>query len=531
MHLNGLLFYLVTRRKVEALQIFLMTAIFIIAVCGLVYQLLAGTISSYLVGDSVYQFSLVIGLFMSSMGLGSFLSRFINKKLHDWFILVEILTGMAGGLSAIVLFIAFARFDNYTPFLLIVSITIGTLIGLELPIILRIVKDYNTLKIVLSNVMTADYAGALFASLLFPIILVPQLGLIRTGLMFGTMNVGVAAAAIHIFRDRLEARKSLTILAVSSILLLGTCFVYADNISTYTEDVLYKDDIIYATTSPYQRVVVTKTKTDVRMFINGSIQFSSQDEYRYHEALVFPAMAAAHSRRNILVVGGGDGLAAREILKFAEVEKLTIVDIDPAITEFARNNQLMRSLNKDSMRNPKTLIVNDDAWKFLEKDQQLYDVIIIDLPDPDDLSLSRLYSRTFYRLLAQKLARGGKIVTQATSPLYSHKAFWCIYNTFKAIENPMYKSETASETVYLEAKAYNCYVPSFGTWGFVMASNTPINWEKISIDLPARFANTDCIQVMQHFPPDIGFIETEINTIDTHVIKTYYEEGWELWAI
>jgi len=513
------------------LQVFLLTAVFLIAVCGLVYQLLAGTISSYLVGDSVYQFSLVIGLFMSSMGLGSFLSRFINDKLHDWFVLVEILTGMAGGLSSIVLFIAFARIDNYTPFLLLVSVTIGTLIGLELPIILRIVKEHDTLKIVVSNVMTVDYAGALFASLLFPIILVPQLGLVRTGLMFGTMNVAVAASAIYVFKERLQSRNSLVALATTGIILLGTCFVYADHISTFTEDTLYKDEIIYSTTSPYQRVVVTRTKNDIRMFINGSIQFSSQDEYRYHEALVFPAMASAHSRRNILVIGGGDGLAAREILKFAEVEKITIVDIDPAITTFARDNMLMRDLNKDSMRNPKTMIVNDDAWKYLENVQEMFDVIIIDLPDPDNLSLSRLYSKTFYRLLAGKLARGGKIVTQATSPLYAHKAFWCIYNTFAAIENPLFKSDTASETVYLQPEAYHCYVPSFGSWGFVMASNAPFSWQNIEIGVPARFVNNDFIKVMNRFPPDIARVETDVNTIDTHVVKSYYEEGWEKWAL
>jgi spermidine synthase len=513
------------------LQVFLLTAVFLVAVCGLVYQLLAGTISSYLVGDSVYQFSLVIGLFMSSMGLGSFLSRFINDKLHDWFVLVEILTGMAGGLSSIVLFIAFARIENYTPFLLLVSVTIGTLIGLELPIILRIVKEHDTLKIVVSNVMTVDYAGALFASLLFPIILVPQLGLVRTGLMFGTMNVAVAASAIYVFKDRLKARNSLLALAVTGMLLLGTCFVYADNISTFTEDTLYKDEIIYSTTSPYQRVVVTRTKNDIRMFINGSIQFSSQDEYRYHEALVLPAMASAHSRRNILVIGGGDGLAAREILKFTEVEKITIVDIDPAITTFARDNLLMRNLNKDSMRNPKTLIVNDDAWKYLENVPEMYDVIIIDLPDPDNLSLSRLYSKTFYRLLAGKLARGGKIVTQATSPLYAHKAFWCIYNTFATIENPLFKSDTASETVYLQPEAYHCYVPSFGSWGFVMASNAPFSWQNIEITVPARFVNNDFIKVMNRFPPDIARVETDVNTIDTHVVKSYYEEGWEKWAL
>jgi len=513
------------------LQIFLLVSVFIIAVCGLVYQLLAGTISSYLVGDSVYQFSLVIGLFMSSMGLGSFLSRYINDKLHDWFILVETLTGVAGGMSSIILFLAFAKVENYTPFLLMVSVTIGALIGLELPIILRIVKEHNTLKLALSNVMTADYIGALFASLLFPIIFIPRLGLIRTSLFFGTINVAVAAAAIYVFREKIKARDSLIALSVVSLLLLGSCFVYADHITSYAEDLLYKDDIIYTSNSPYQRVVITRTKSDIRMFINGSIQFSSQDEYRYHESLVLPAMSSAHSRRNILIIGGGDGLAAREVFKYKDVEKLTLVDIDPSITNFARDNAMMRDLNKDSMRDPRISIINDDAWKHLEKTSEIFDVIIVDLPDPDDLTLSRLYSRTFYRLLAQKLARGGKIVTQATSPLYAHKAFWCIYNTFKAVENPLQKSEVASETVTLNAEAYNCYVPSFGNWGFVMASNTPIKWESISISVPARFVTTDFLPTMNKFPPDIAYVDTDVNTIDSHAVKSYYEEGWERWAL
>lgn len=517
--------------RFKSLQIFLLFSIFLIAVCGIVYELLAGTISSYLVGDSVYQFSLVIGLFMSSMGLGSFLSRFINKKLHDWFILVEILTGVLGGLSSIILFFAFSYLENYSPFLFLISISVGTLIGLELPIILRILKEHTTLKILFSNVMTADYIGALFASLLFPLVLVPQLGLVRTSLLFGLMNVAVGAGAIYVFKDKIEDRKSLTSMSVAAMLLLISCFIFSDRISSLAEDSLYRDEIIYSTQTPYQRVVVTRTRADIRMFINGSIQFSSQDEYRYHESLVLPAMSSAHNPENVLIIGGGDGLAAREVLKFSQVKSLTLVDIDPAITNFARDNVLMRELNKDSMRNPKTRIVNDDAWKYLENDPGIFDVIIVDLPDPDNLTLSRLYSRTFYRLLSHKLSRGGMIVTQATSPLYSHKAFWCIFNTFEAIENPLFANETASETHRLEAKAYHAYVPSFGEWGFVMASNAPISWNSIKINVPNRFVNSEYIQSMGSFPEDMDHVDTEVNSIDTHIIKTYYEEGWDRWAL
>ena len=513
------------------MQIYLLSSVFLIAVCGLVYELLAGTISSYLVGDSVYQFSLVIGLFMTSMGLGSFLSRFINRKLHDWFILVEVLTGVVGGMSSVILFFAFSHLENYSPFLFIISITVGTLIGLEIPIILRILKEHSELKILFSNVLTADYIGALFASLLFPLVLVPRLGLIRTSLLFGSMNVAVGAGAIYVFREKVAEARSLKILSLSALILLGTCLVYADRISTLAEDSLYRDEIIYSAHTPYQRVVVTRTRADIRMFINGSIQFSSQDEYRYHESLVLPPMSAAHRHENILIIGGGDGMAAREVFKFPGVKKLTVVDIDPAITEFAKNNPLMRQLNKESMRDPRVTIVNADAWKHLESDQQIYDVIIIDLPDPDDLTLSRLYSRTFYRLLSRKLSRGGQIVTQSTSPLYSHKAFWCIYNTFSATENPLYANETASETVYLQAKAYHSYVPSFGEWGFVMASNSPIDWEKLQVKVPGRFVTTEYLKAMGNFPEDMDHVDTDVNSIDTHVVKTYYDEGWERWAL
>jgi spermidine synthase len=513
------------------LQIYLLTAVFISSVCGLVYELLAGTLSSYLVGDSVLQFSLVIGIFMTSMGLGSFLSRYINEKLHDWFVFVEVLTGVVGGTSSIVLFFAFSHIENYTPFLFIISIVVGTLIGLEIPIILRILKEQTTLKILFSNVLTADYIGAFFASLLFPLVLVPQLGLVRASLVMGLMNVVVGTGAIFVFKDKLADKKGLTLLCASSILLLSGGLVYAENLTSLAEDRLYRDEIIYTAQTPYQRVVVTKTRADFRMFINGAIQFSSQDEYRYHEALVLPAMSLAHNRENILIIGGGDGLAAREVLKFKDIKSITLVDIDPAITDFARTNPMMRKLNLNSMNNEKVKIVNADAWKFLETVQGFYDVIIIDLPDPYDLNLSRLYSRTFYRLLSHKLSRGGIIVTQSTSPMYAHKAYWCIYNTFAAVENPLYANETASATKFLEPRAYHAYVPSFGVWGFVMASNTDIKLESTEIEIPSRFVTTEFFKTMCIFPEDMDYIKTEVNTIDSHAIKAYYEQGWELWTL
>ena len=181
-------------------NILLLASTFVIATCGLVYELLAGTISSYLLGDSVYQFSLVIGLFMAAMGLGSYLSRYIGAQLLEAFIVVQIAIALIGGSSALVLFHAFSVLDNYTAFLLLELVLIGTLVGLEIPLVIRILNDQYLLKLNVSNVLTVDYVGALFASLLFPLVLVPQLGLIRTSVLFGLLNAVVAAMAVWVFR-------------------------------------------------------------------------------------------------------------------------------------------------------------------------------------------------------------------------------------------------------------------------------------------------------------------------------------------
>ena len=184
----------------------LLAGTFAIAVCGLVYELIAGTLSSYLLGDSVYQFSIVIGLFMTAMGLGAYLSRFIEDRLEQAFVTTQIALGLTGGLAAPVLFFAFVQLDNYEAFLFLICIAIGTLVGLEIPLITRILKRERTLDINISNILTADYIGALVAAILFPLVLVPQLGLISTGFVFGLLNIAVAGLACHLFRPKLHQR-------------------------------------------------------------------------------------------------------------------------------------------------------------------------------------------------------------------------------------------------------------------------------------------------------------------------------------
>ncbi len=508
-------------------QVALLFSAFVIAICGLIYQLIAGTLSSYLLGDSVYHFSLVIGIFMSAMGVGAWFSRFIEEALPDTFIRLQLLIAIIGGFSAMLLYFAFAIIDNYTPLLFLITFLLGALLGVEIPLIIRILKDQFSLKTNLSNVFTADYIGALIASLLFPLILVPQLGLIRTGLTFGLINAAIGLLAWIIFRDELKARFSLLIGLLFVSIILTSGFFFANPFTKHIENRLFQDNIVYAETTPYQRLVLTRRNQRLRFYINGALQFDAIDEYRYHESLVHPAMLAAGAHENILVLGGGDGLAVREILKYNDVGKITLVDLDPAITQLFSSSAPLIEINKNSLNNKRVSIINKDAWKYLEQNQALYDVIIIDLPDPNNISLSRLYSKAFYRLVQQHLSEAGAMVTQASSPLYTREAYWSIYETLSALDNDV--SESVSKNTAWKVQPYHCYIPSFGEWGFVLATRFNSNWANKTPSIPLQYLSTEIMQKMQVFAADIKRVDVEANDLQNHNLIQYYEQGWKRW--
>ncbi|HLM59335.1 MAG TPA: hypothetical protein VK308_00895, partial [Pyrinomonadaceae bacterium] len=284
----------------------------VIATCGLIYELLAATLSSYVLGDSVTQFSLIIGIYLSAMGVGSWLSGYLDKDLAKRFVEIELSVAILGGFSAPLLFLTFANVSYFSLILYSMVFAIGTLVGLEIPLLMRILKDELDFKQLVARVLALDYAGALVASLLFPIFLVPKLGLTRTSLVFGILNAGVGIWGTWLLENLIKKR-DVNILRVKGfviIVLLVIAFIKADALTSLAEDNLFTDNIIYAKSSSYQRIVVTKGKTGYALFLNGNLQFNSFDEYRYHEALVHPAMiSTTESPKRILVLGGGDGLA------------------------------------------------------------------------------------------------------------------------------------------------------------------------------------------------------------------------------
>jgi spermidine synthase len=291
--------------------------------------------------------------------------------------------------------------------------------------------------------------------------------------------------------------------------------VYSFRIVAFFEKNLYEDEIIYSAQTPYQRIVITRWREDTRLYLDGNLQFATPDEYRYHEALVHPAMSLSRRVENVLILGGGDGLGVREVLKHPSVKRVTLIDIDPAMTKLGREYPPIVEANRRALHDPRVHLVHEDAHKFLERDAKLYDVIIGDLPDPNTDVLAKLYSREFYKLIKQHLAASGVFVTQATSPFFAREAFWCITRTL--------------EDADLHVAPYHAYVPSFGDWGWVLASPHQLHVERAKLTVPTQFLTNGTLQEMFVLPRDVSEVPTDVSTLDRPTIIEYYIHDWKQW--
>src|ERR1700730_3771444 len=356
----------------------LFLSVFLIAACGLIYELIAGTLASYLLGDTVFQFSTIIGCYLFAMGIGRYLSRFLHRGLVARFVTIELMVGVVGGFSSSILFLAFAYTEAFRFILYAVVILVGTLVGLEIPLLMRILKERFQFRELVSHVLTFDYLGALGASLLFPILLVPKLGLVRSALVFGMLNAAVALWSTYLFQVQIARPAALRAGCLVVVGLLGAGIVFADRISAAADNNLYADEVIFSRNTRYQRIVLTKWKDDLRLFLNSHLQFSSRDESRYHEALVPPALSAFPAARRVLVLGGGDGLAVRELLKYPSIENITLVDLDPEMTRLFSTHPVLSELNQQSLTAPRTHVINADAFPWLDSVQDRFDLAVVD---------------------------------------------------------------------------------------------------------------------------------------------------------
>lgn len=488
---------------------------FVVATCGLVYELIAGAMASYLLGNSVTWWSFVIGTYLSAMGVGSWLSRFLETNLLSRFVEIEVAVALFGGFEAVLLFAAFTWSSSFRMALFGYVFVIGLLVGLEIPLILRILEKDSVFKDLVARVLALDYLGALAASVAFPLLLVPLLGLFRTGLLFGIFNAGVALWATFLFDGPARRMRRLRGLAGGSLALLLLAFPVAGEVERRLESQLFADPVVFRQVTPYQRIVVTHDGSDTRLFLDGALQFSSADEYRYHEALVHPAMTAVAHPRRVLVLGGGDGLAVREVLRHGEVEQVTLVDLDPAMTKLFTAREEFAKLNGRALLDPRVEVINSDAFVWLQEPREPYDVVIVDFPDPNDYAVGKLYTSHFFRLLGRRIAPAGVFAVQSTSAFFSPGAFWCIVRTI--------------ESEGFATRPYHAYVPSFGEWGYVLAGAA---LSDVHGPLPEdlKFLDEASLSTMFVFPRDMQRRSGPINRLSNQALVRLYEEDWlELW--
>lgn len=510
------------QRLARALLLF---ATFVCAACGLVYELALITLGGYLIGNTVQQASIVLSVFVFAMGLGALAAKRLQRRPVVAFAAIEGALALVGGLSVLGLYAAFAWLDLYQPALVVVALAVGALIGAEIPVLMVLIQRIREQAIgdAVADLFAADYIGALVGGLAFPFLLLPLFGQIEGALVVGAVNVAAATIVVGgVFGPTLTGRQRMAVAAglVSVLAVLGVTAFLASDFETSARQALFDDPIVHVERSAYQELVLTESvdfagRTDVRLFLNGDLQLSSIDEYRYHESLVHPAMAGRRAR--VLVLGGGDGLAIREVLRYPDVAEVVNVELDPAVTRLARNDARLSKLNGGALADPRVRVEHADAFSWLRSDRGLFDVVIADFPDPEDMATAKLYSLELYQLVGNALAPGGRVVVQGGSPYFAPDAFWCVEATMAAGG--------------LHPVAYAADVPSFGNWGFVLGTKTP-SGPSPALEMPSpapaglRYLSADVLAAATTFPPDRARRPVEVSTLVDPTIVEYQRKGW-----
>lgn len=510
-------------RHTRAARFLLLFAVFLCAACGLVYELALTALGGYLIGNSVLQTSVVISVMVFAMGIGSLAAKPLRRRAVGAFALLEAALALVGGLSVLVLYVAFAWLELYMPAMIVVALVVGALIGAEIPLLMTMLQRIRRQEAgsAVADMFAVDYIGALVGGLCFPLFLLPTFGQLKGALVVGAVNaVAGVIVVVFVFRRQTRRRVRAGLLAcVTGVLaVLGTAYVLADDIEVTARQHMYADPIIHAETTAYQEIVVTRSTAftgdpDIRLFLNGDLQFSSVDEYRYHESLVHPALSGR--RGNVLVLGGGDGLALREVLRYKDVRHVTLVELDPAMTRLARGFAPLRKLNHAALDDPRAEVVNADAFTWLRGARQHFDAVIIDFPDPDTPELAKLYSVEFYHLLGQVLTPHSRVMVQSGSPFFAPKTYWSIATTIEAAG--------------YATTEFQVDVPSFGNWGFVLASpgRTPPPL-RLAPDAPhLRYLDDAVLKAAAVFPVDRRRAHVRPSTLMDPAVLEYVLDEWK----
>ncbi|MFD8210067.1 spermidine synthase [Streptomyces sp. NPDC059695] len=458
----------------DAVRFPVLAVVFVCAACGLVYELELVALASYLIGDSVTQASVVLSVMVFAMGVGSLLAKRLRCRAAVGFGLVEAGLALIGGCSAMVLYASFAWLGESRYVLVAFSLAIGVLIGAEIPLLMSLIQragraggtvpadhsgagspgagpsgagragrqaplvEQDDAAGTVADLFAADYVGALVGGLAFPFLLLPWLGQLTGALVTGAVNaVAGGGLVLWVFRRDLTRRSRALLVAVNVAVLavLATATVLVDDFEQAARRAVYGDRVRVAVHTGLQEVVVTGGREDPPdLFLDGRLRVAGRDEYRYHEALVHPAMNGPHAR--VLVVGGGDGMAAREALRYAGVRSVTVVELDPGVVRLARTDPALAELNAQAFRDPRVHVAYADAFRWLrdaaDRLQERYDVVISDLPDPGITPSTKLYSEEFYGLVARVLTDSGRFAVDAGSATDRPRTYWTVDATLRA---------------------------------------------------------------------------------------------------
>ena len=504
----------------------LKAAIFATGFSGVVAEYILSTLATYFLGDSNLQWVMIISLMLFSMGLGARFSKIFEKNLLKVFLLLEFTLSILVSFAPLLVYTASAYTQAIGILIYSLAIFVGLLIGMEIPLVIRINDDYEKLRFNISNILENDYYGSLLGGIFFALIGLPIFGLIYTPFILGFVNFSVSIVVLIFLWELLQSkeRKNITTIGVLILIFLTVGIFITDPVIRYGEQQKYADKVVYSKQTKYQRIVITQWKNDYWLYLNGNQQLCTRDEVMYHEPLVHPAMSLHPNPVNVLVLGGGDGCAVREILKYPKVEKITLVDLDPAMTQLGKTHPILTELNENSLHHEKVVVKNADGYTFLQENNDYYDVVIIDLPDPRSVELGRLYSFEFYKQCYRHMRPGGVIVTQAGSPYFATRAFSCIVETMKS---------AGFGTVPMHNQ-----VITLGEWGWslgVKQANGDVkkNLRQLEFEIPTRWINNEAMTLITSFGKDYYPWEKDtvlVNRIHEPVLYKYYLKGnWDLY--
>lgn len=547
----------------DALLILLMA---VLAACGLVYEYLLSHYAGRVLGAVEHAIFATIGLMIVAMGFGSFAARKIQHAITG-FAWLEVLIGLIG--SVAIIFIATCiSFSFYLPQIIadtfaippdalprggffeasfqfarnlpyVLAAILGFFIGMEIPLIARVREELHQQHLThnAGTIYGADYIGAGIGAAIW-ILWLMTIDISQAAVITASVNWVAGLVVLVVFWSKIKAKMTLAGLHLLMLLAIIVLSFFGKQWMHNLTDMLYRDNVVFQTQSKYQQLVLTERNLGpnfdsiVNLYLNGRLQFSSQDEAIYHEFLVHPVLSASARQEKVLVIGGGDSLAVREILKW-QPKRIDLVDLDNSVIELFKQPETLLSprladkisgLTQGAFQHESLNIINADAFNQVDtliSQQQTYDAIIVDLPDPNHPDLNKLYTNYFYLRLNQLLSADGAIVVQSTSPYHAKDAFISI-------------GKTLADSQFSQVEQYHFNVPSFGEWGWTIATKQgmPASQRIKTAELPGSLTwlTHDLIHASFQFPKNYyqDYADIKINYLGSQVLYQYHDQAWRI---